>query len=311
MLWATIIVKATFRLVHDAPAQLVNPLDVVRVDHCCPTGSLEEAAETAPYIPNVGVILSGHACAPQGRPIASAAVHLGLVGAGARRSVDKTLHVFGDRSRVGDGAVQLFERMPLVYERACGGPDNPVGVAFGSAVLPNVVDAVDPHRPGGFGPIASHWPTRRRLLGSVAPTVLETSIPELPAGFDWRYFQAAPANQQLDALHGGEWIVLDGLHPALPRVQTRLPDAVARVEWSIATAQGSGPVRPIAVYADTLVIDTERLSCSVVWRGRVAIERPDTLSAISVSAGVENPKPPTLTPSGATPGARVPRVGGG
>ncbi len=283
----TLVAKATFRFVHDGVAQLVDPLDVVVAERIRPTGSAECASEAAPYQPNAGVVVTGHAYAPAARPVPSTSVRLGLVAATGKRLIDKTLHVFGDRAPGVENGLQPFERMPLVYERACRGSDNPVGVPPGGSMLPNVVDPADPRRPAGFGPIASQWPARRGLLGTVDPAALMAPIPELPVPFDWRYFQAAPADQQLDVLCGGEWIVLDGMNPSLARIQTRLPDLATRAEWQPATLTGPGAARPVALYADMLVINADRLLCSVIWRGRFTLERPAMLADIRVSVGVE------------------------
>jgi hypothetical protein len=298
--WATIIVKATFDLVHGEVARPVAPLPVVTKElFRGPGGSLEAADELAPYLPNVGVVLSGHAYAPGGRAATSAAVRLGIVG--ARPLVDKTLHVFGDRASPSVVTPAPFEKMPIVYERAYGGPDvaeNPVGVGAAGGRLPNIVDPVDPRRPGGFGPIAKHWPVRRRMLGSFDAKALDQPAPEIPPALNWKYFHAAPAEQQFQVLHGEEWIVLDGMHPTSPRIQARLPVVVARAEWHARTAAGAGPTRSIDLRADTLVIDADRLVCSVLWRGRLRLERPEALHEIRVLAGLELPGP-------AVPGPRI------
>jgi hypothetical protein len=66
--------------------------------------------------------------------------------------------------------------MPVVYERAVGGPGepNPVGTE-----TPNLVDSQDARRPAGFGPISRFWPARRRLLGKIDKKVIEGPIAEI------------------------------------------------------------------------------------------------------------------------------------
>jgi uncharacterized protein YjbI with pentapeptide repeats len=281
------MVKATFELVHGEAARLIAPLDLVREDrYRRPSGSLEEAKETAPYLPNVGIVLSGHAHAPPTQPVTSTTVRLAI--ARERRLLDKTLHVFGERTPAAAMSPQPFQKMPLVYERAHGGAGNPENPA-GAASLPSIVDPGDPRRPAGFGPIARHWPARRRLLGSFDERALEAPVAEIPEGFDWRYFQSAPADQQLERLHGDEWLVLDGMHPTLPRLQTRLPSAVARARWSLMTAAGSYQGHPIELRADTLVIDADRRLCSLIWRGCFVLERADAAPWVRIVAGVELP----------------------
>jgi uncharacterized protein YjbI with pentapeptide repeats len=212
----TAIVSATFGFVHGGPARLLAPR---------PIGPDDEA----PHLPGAGVVLSGHAIAPGGRPTARALARLALVRNGAR--LDKTIHVVGDRTQEG-GAPLPFVQMPLVWERAFGGrnhPDNPAGTS-----APNLIDPRDPRRPAGFGPLSG----------------------------------AAPTDQQLDALEGDEWIVLDGMDPSLSRLATRLPSARAVARWVDLT----GSARPLELRADTLAIDADRRRCSMVWRGSIPLD---------------------------------------
>lgn len=286
--WVTVVVKATFRLVPGQLAQPTAPLPLVREDrHGAPAGSLAVASDTAaPYLPGTGVVLTGHAYPPGGRPGTATTARLAV--GRERPLLDKTLYAYGDRLGT---AVQPFEKMPLVYERAYGGPgimDNPVGVgAPGSAVLPNLYDARRREQPAGFGPISRSWPVRRRLLGTCDERALHAPEPEIPEGLDWRYFHAAPPDQQIEHLRGDEWIVLDGMHPTLARVQTRLPSAVGKARWHLLSSSGAGAGTAIELVADTLIIDADSLVCSILWRGRFALKRPEMAAWIGVSAGVE------------------------
>jgi uncharacterized protein YjbI with pentapeptide repeats len=287
--WVTVVVKATFRLVPGQLAQPTAPLALVREDrHRPPTpSSLVAASDTAaPYLPGTGVVLTGHAYPPGGRAGTATTARLAI--GRERPLLDKTLYAYGDRLGT---VVQPFEKMPLVYERAYGGPgiaDNPVGVgASGTTVSPNLYDARRPEQPAGFGPISRSWPVRRRLLGAVDEQALHAPEPEIPEGLDWRYFHAAPPDQQIEHLRGDEWIVLDGMHPTLARVQTRLPSAVGKARWHLLSASGAGAGTAIDLVADTLIIDADSLVCSVLWRGRFALKRPEMAAWVGVSAGVE------------------------
>ncbi|AGP35554.1 hypothetical protein SCE1572_14050 [Sorangium cellulosum So0157-2] len=296
----TVIVKATLALAHDRLAWPIAPLPIVREDRHGPSGSLEAASEVAPYLPSVGVVLTGHACAPGGQPVAAMIARLAIY-RGEARLLDKRIKIVGDRAPVPPWRSQPFQRMPLVYERAFGGPgvpDNPVGVGAASSAapaLPNLLDPVQPTRPAGMGPISPRWPARQRLLGGAEPRGGEPQQAGPAAGFDWRYFHAAPPDQQLPFLHGDEWLVLDGLHPELPRVQTQLPAARALARRY--PAGGGGQGQPVDLAADTLVIDVDRQICSIVWRGSFALERAEERASLRVCAGLEMPGHPLSWPS--------------
>jgi hypothetical protein len=287
--WVTMVLKATFALVHGQLATLTTPREIVREDRYREgSGSLVEASEMAPYLPTAGVLLTGHAYAPEGRAAPTAAARLAV--ARERPLLDKTVHVFGDRPP-GASQPQPFQKMRLEYERGYGGAgvlENPAGVGVvPGAAQPNFLDPTTPQRPAGFGPISRYWPARKRLLGNGDELGLQSAEPVIPEGFDWRYFHAAPPDQQIELLRGDEWLVLDGLHPSLPRVQTKLPSAVGRARWHMATSTSIGPAQEIALVADMLVIDADQQLCSVVWRGRFPLERPDLAPWVRVFAGIE------------------------
>ncbi|WP_438030173.1 DUF2169 domain-containing protein [Sorangium sp. So ce233] len=292
----TVIVKATFTLVHERCAELAAAADLVRADQPREGwGSLDEACETAPYLPSAGVLVRGHASAPAGETATSLSVRVALF-RDDRWILNKVLHVFGDYTRAALSP-RPFSRVPIVYERAYGGPHvdaNPVGVGA-DTVLPSIVDPTDPTRPAGFGPIARHWAPRRHLLArDQAP---DRPVPELDASFDFRYFHAAPPDQQLEFLRGDEWIFLEGLHPHYPWLRSSLPSARGLARLYRAGAGGEDHGQPIELVADTLSIDADRLLCSLIWRGNVALQPGDTPARMRVVAGVELPGRPLVWPT--------------
>ncbi|WP_437970166.1 DUF2169 domain-containing protein [Sorangium sp. So ce260] len=292
----TVIVKATFALVHDRNAELAAPAELVRSDQLRDgRGSLEEACETAPYLPGAGVLVRGHAAAPAGTTATALSVRVALFRED-RWVLNKVLHVYGESTREAPSP-RPFSLMPLVYERAFGGPRieaNPVGVGSGAA-LPSVVDPADPTRPAGVGPIARHWAPRRGLLArDQAPDVL---APDLDGSFDFRYFHAAPADQQIELLRGDEWIFLQGLHPHVPWIRSRLPSARGLARLHRTGPAGDDPGQPIELVADTLTIDADRLRCSLIWRGNVALLPGDLPARMRVVAGVEMPGRPLSWPT--------------
>ncbi|WP_044985821.1 DUF2169 family type VI secretion system accessory protein [Sorangium cellulosum] len=294
----TVIVKATFALVHDRHAELAAPAPLVRSDQLREgRGSLEEACETAPYLPGAGVLVRGHAAAPAGTTATALSVRVALF-RDDRWVLNKELHVYGEFTPHAPSP-RPFSLVPLVYERAYGGPHldaNPVGVPPGAA-LPSIFDPADPTRPAGFGPIAGHWAPRRALLSrGEAPDPL---APDLDGSFDFRYFHAAPADQQIERLRGDEWIFLQGLHPRAPWIRSRLPSARALARLHRTGPGGDDPGQPIELVADTLTIDADRLLCSLIWRGNVALLPGDLPARMRVVAGVAMPGRPLAWPSAA------------
>ncbi|WP_438017674.1 DUF2169 domain-containing protein [Sorangium sp. So ce315] len=283
----TTIVKATFAFAPEAEMPLVEPQPVFRAEvhnGSNPIRGIRFTSDLAPYLGRADVLFTGYAHAPRGTRVQSMHVRLAIADS-SRILLDRQLLV---RDRDG------FERMPLTCDRATSGVDgqeNPFGRGPDPAAA-NLIDPRDPSRPAGFGPIARALPARRRRLGSTPRKALEAPIAEIPDGFDWGYFQAAPEGQQIDHLRGGEWILLEGLHPSLPRLTTRLPGArgAARIHGlgSFGVTEGMR----LDLVADTLHIDGEEQRCTVVWRRSVPLPHEGALAAVRIVAGVELPGAP-------------------
>lgn len=285
-LYVTVVVKATFALVPGGVATRIEPLPLERDERSAgalPVLGIEAASDLAPYIPGAGVTFRGHAFAPGGRPATAHSVRLAAYRDGAAL-FEKTLHVFGAAGK--DGARQAFTRMPVTYERAFGGPgtSNPAGSA-----APDIVCPDDPARPGGFGPISRHWPERKRLLGASEREKLALAIAELPDAMPWEYYHAAPVDQRIASIAGGEWLVLDGLHATLPRLQTNVPVVAVAARLFEPGPGGESEGKAFELAADSLIVDGDREVLSIVWRGRLRVTGEAALPALVVAAGLEKP----------------------
>ena len=284
----TFVARATFALApvesrlaehQEAPGEHDNHWD----DD--PSRSLRAASDLAPFKPRAEVVVVGSACAPRGERVRVLRARL-VVG-----EVDKSIEAFGDRVFAQDGTLRegaRFAKMALRYERAAGGAgtSNPVGVSpdlsdtFGQIPLPNLqppgVEIGSPRdhvEPIGLGPIAPGWPERRERLRQHAQAFLSGAWAgqALPDDLDLGFFNAAPRDQQLDALRDNERIVLENLHPEIPRLVTNLPGVRPR---AFAEIPGSPP-RELGMVCDTLWIDTDSGLCTLTWRGQLALERQD------------------------------------
>ncbi|AUX27235.1 uncharacterized protein SOCEGT47_078180 [Sorangium cellulosum] len=288
----TVIVKATFAFAADAVMPRVEPQKVLRgeVHHGGNPGrSVRLTSDLAPHLERADVLFTGHAHAPApGTPVQSLPVRLAISDEGGPL-LEKELVV---QDRAG------FQRMPIVYERAVRGEndqENFLGVpATGdpAEVEANVLDPREPARPAGFGPIARAWPARRRLLGSTPRKALDAPIAEIPDAFEWAYFQAAPPDQRMRYLRGDEWIELHGLHPTLPRLRTRLPEARGRARIHGLSSAGVSEGQPLDLNADTLRIDGDEQRCTLVFRGSFPVPDEAALAAVFVVAGVETADAP-------------------
>ncbi|WP_437926998.1 DUF2169 domain-containing protein [Sorangium sp. So ce291] len=292
----TVIVKATFAFAADAEMPRVEPQPVLpgEVHHGNNPGrSVRLTSDLAPHLDRADVLFTGHAHAPPpGAPVNSLPVRLVISDDGGV-VLDKELLV---QDRAG------FQRMPLVYERALRGEndqENFLGVrATGDPADPeaNIIDPLQPARAAGFGPIARAWPARKRLLGATPRKALDAPIAEVPDAFDWSYFQAAPPDQRVRPLRGGEWIELHGLHPTAPRLRMQLPEARGRARIHGLSASGVAEGQPLDLTADTLRIDGDEQRCTVVFRGSFPVPDEAALAAVAVVAGVELPGEPLAWP---------------
>ena len=276
-----VVAKAAFSMdatpMDPAPAPRMHARDAYYRGR--PMARVVAPSDMVPGRPLVDVTLSGHACAPTDIEVAEMAVRL-MVRQDGVTVVDKPLLVVGD-----DGAP--FSKMPIAYELAVGGRDNPIGV-FGDEA-PNILNPSQPDQPAGFGPIADVWPSRRRRLTKQQRAALDRScdgpLLEIPEDIDWRYFQAAPEDQQIEHLAPDAAIVITGCHPERTSVAVQLPDAHA---VGVVFGLHDNPHRPedLTFRADTLHIDADALTCHVTWRAVADLPSVEAACNVLVVAGV-------------------------
>lgn len=293
----TVIVKATFVL-QPGTAQLAPEQDPIleqdRFYDDDPRRSVRVPSDMVPYKPRADVTLVGHAYATGKQPVRSVVTRF-VVG-----EMDKSIEVWCDRAfRVLDGQLlegKRFTAMPLVWERASGGPEsaNPVGKrfdgamdAYGTIAIGNlqplghfVSKRSDTFAPTCYGPVAPTWPGRTQRLGRLSRSILGSAwnAQSLPADFDPTFFLAAPPDQNVAEIRANERIVLENLHPEHARLVTSLPGMMPRAIADRAT----GEREEIALVGDTLWIDTDRGVCCVVWRGRIGLRHPLEAGRIAI-----------------------------
>ncbi len=287
----TVIVKASFALVQDDLATVAEPLHIRTKDEHDgghPMRSLRGARETAPQLREVDVLLTGHAYAQGGSN--QTVVRLAIVNEGGTL-LSKSVRVYGDRASA-DAEPEPFTCVKLSFEHAFGGighSDNPLGTGWGDCAdkPPNLVYPDDPTRTAIFGPIPASFPSRKKLLGKVKRAVLDQAVAEIPADLDWGYFQCSPADQRIDAIRGGEWLLLEHFHPRQPLIRSRLPTmrAIAKVYGH--DAVGAPDQVPLVI--DMIHIEPDVRRCSLVWRGSFPVLNEGALSQLLIAGALASP----------------------
>jgi hypothetical protein len=251
----------------------------------------------APHKPRCDILLNGSAYASGGKP--AQRVQVGIkVGAW-----QKLFMVVGDRNWRGGpvpraGAPEPFEVMPISYDRAFGGVDNfhpdpaqhrtylpnPVGRGYhrllepylvDNAPLPNTEENNAPvttpngdYRPMSFGAIGRNFLARYPLAGTYDQNWQDNVFPFLPADFNPAYFQAAPVDQQVDKVVGGEPVILLNLTPD-GRRDFHLP----MIEVPVTFSRRDSDRLETTCTIDTVIIEPDAGRFSLVWRTSLPLKR--------------------------------------
>ncbi len=289
----TLVGKATFAIVPEGPMKHVDPQPIVRAEvhhQKSPMRSIRLTSDLAPHLMRTDVLVNGHAVAPvlpDGAGVTSMSVRLALFRESAL--LDKTVVARSDTP---------FDRIPLMYEQAYGGigfEENPLGVGAGgsTAQRPSLVDPADPTKVACFGPIGRSWPARKRLVDAAQRKGLDAPIVEIPNGFDWAYFQAAPLDQRVGPLVGDEWVVLEGMSAHLRQIRSRLPGA--RMLGRVTDAHGRSLI--LAMPLDTVWIDADAMAVSLVCRTSLSVAGEAVLDTLDAAIALDLDGTPIAWPA--------------
>jgi hypothetical protein len=292
-----LLVKRTFAISSGQPVSIAPVQDaLVDADQYYgepATTSIRDAYEWAFRKPNTDVIVIGSACSPRGSAVRTLDVRL-QVGS----VIDKTIRVTGDRFWQ-RGVIRdyrpteplPFESMPMVYERAFGGADtrspnparhrfhreNLVGTGvYGSDDADGIVgtrlpNLEPPDRPlsawgtttktVGFGFVSPNWKPRVDYAGTYDQEWLDSRYPLVPDDFNELFHQAAPADQIIDNLRGGEHVTITNMHPNGP-----LEFTVPAVDLPVVFMFKDKGDRQFVPKLDTMIVRPNELRFSLVWR---------------------------------------------
>jgi len=252
-------------------------------------------SDLTPYKPVTDVLVVGSAQAPGGKPAREwkATVRLG--------TVQKSIRLTGPRNweRRSFGMWRLTDpepavAVPLLYSRAYGGrlrPEipyaelkpkeldirNPLGRGFEAAhggrqarypapqiEYPGSLTQDDPGQAieiAGLSPMPGHFWSRLQLSGTYDKAWESKVAPHIPHDMDLRYWNAAPADQQINPyLVGNEMLMLDGLLASGP-VRIELPNLLA---WAqVDDVNGKQTAEQMSL--DTVTIDLDQRQLILRW----------------------------------------------
>ena len=237
------------------------------------------------------VLLVGSAYAPEGMQVTR-------LRAGLRVGpMEKTFDVVGNRvwhaglTGISASAPQPFTKMPISYDVAFGGTDrnsedesehdaylpNPVGRGWHKHLknawvdgkpLPNTEELgkvvgfpSDKYKPIALGPLGRGWPQRARYAGTYDQQWLDDVFPFLPRDFEERFFQTAPADQQMPLPRGPVDVVLGNFTPEGVR-----RFALPHFEAPVHVFPRKGECEDHVATLDTVVFEPDSERFTMTWR---------------------------------------------
>jgi hypothetical protein len=257
----SVIVKATFAIAKDGAVTLAPVQEPLSLDRTSPLGNDEElhyASDFAPLKARADVVLVGHAYADVAMPSIRARLVVD--------ELDKSFYAV---------AAQPSAYIPLLSGYLRKAPN------AGAEVV-------------RVGPLAP-WSATRAAFGNAAVISRDEplSMP-LTSHFDFRFFNVAPPDQQLDLLRATARVSLEGLLSGVPKLSFALPGIVPKVFHLADGLEGGGHrADPVALRCDTLWIHTDRAMLSLSWRGVLVAQEGRTSTPCLVttmqSRGEEQP----------------------
>jgi len=223
--------------------------------------------------------------------------------------LDKSLLVFGDRYWMDGRASKpaAFEQMRVDWTRAYGGAGhavNPQGMGMATVdingvhmlPLPNVeapLARISAPRqnvePGGFTAYPPDAPQRFALIGSkYGQDWLEQEYPGFAEDMDWRFFNAAPADQRRvnhRSLDAGSDYEIWNMHPQRQVLRGSLPDWKARC---FATRRSDGTeLDEIGLQLSTAWFFPHRERVLLIWHGALPIHEDDAADVKLIMPALE------------------------
>lgn len=125
-----------------------------------------------------------------------------------------------------------------------------------------------PYTPMSFGVISRSHPARRAYAGTYDQRWLDETFPFLPQDFDERYYQAAPADQQIELPRQPLEVALLNLTP-----DGRRHFDVPIFEAPVTVFPRNGVREDYVAQMDTLVLEPDEERFTMTWRMHRPLKR--------------------------------------
>lgn len=139
-----------------------------------------------------------------------------------------------------------------------------------------LTDPQHPHAPASLGPLARNWQPRLGFAGTYDQAWRDEVFPLLPADFDERFYQCAPADQQMPYPQGGEVVTLANMTLAAaqdPQSRGLLSFSMPRRAMPMVVLDKNRNTHALQAVIDTIAIDADAMHFDVTWRARMPLKR--------------------------------------
>lgn len=268
--------------------------------------SVRQESDLAPFKPKCDVLVNGTASAPDGKPARRFEAGIKITKNGTvllnKRVVVSGTRFWKKRFLPWTGwkltEPESITSLPLRYDHAYGGEcrtekkhtcfeGNLIGRGFAekwylkekkvkNLPAPQIEAPADPirsllrhHKPAGFGAVSRASLPRRKFVGTVDQAFIDSRKP-LPDDFDFAFWNAAPPDQQIPWLSGGETIEL--LHipitgaPGVTRLVLPEQNLCAKIAYE------SEEMAVLDFLIDTVILDADQGTVTLLYRLRLPQE---------------------------------------
>lgn len=265
----------------------------------------------APYKPRVDLLISGHACVPEGEDETDRLLVRLRFGdfAKAVRTVGTRVWVSENGGLV-VGPARKFRRLRISADRAPKTPENPAGMgtdavpADGRMAKPNF-EPVTPLGAANLGPVPDTATTRAQFapdgalawvksLGLAGKDPKAAAPGPKPPNLNYAFFNAAPHDQQLEKWMEGSAVVLEGLHASHAVFTSRMPSFEVTAE--IVTREGDPPSE-LRLRTDTLWVLADQELVTLRARGLLPLPDARWSGKVDVHVRGRDPIEPAAPPT--------------